>query len=833
MAMPADSSISTNRHAADASSDGGLQGTDLFRLVALRNPEPASADVLRIMVEDISFDFERSNLEVATAPSRWAIVSRDTESGDDDDDEPGRALSLHDFDSFLAAGGDVRTPSEIDRWVRDTTGDQVKDLVRRTDFLQQRRQAHAGLVAVLEPDASVGTALASSQLPLVRDVLLRAVRMLSLLELIADGRVADSDVVRAVLRTVPVVLPARLARPADNLLRPPFIGDLKVVRTGPLRYEPGAIAHIENVMGREHREREHRVLEQLETTTTLTTERIRETEEELGTNSQTLLHQETSSAVSEATQMEAGIQVSASYGPSVEVDLDARVARQGTREEAAAAAATYSNEITRRARERIIERQHAVRMTRRLVETEETNKHGFDNKESGQHLVGVYRWVDSVQDCWIENYGQRLLLDFLVPEPAAFLRWATEQSRKQVQIPEEPAAPTAPGEERPLTPADIQPDNYLSLVGEWSASNVPPPPAPSVEIAVTFRGESHAEDVYVFADSSTLKVPVGYRATSWRAFCTTWGDPDPGGVAWLIGVGAAGGIEEGDRAVLKKIHEGTLSAEEGSVVPVVMLARDALQLAAAVRVHCELTSSGLAKWQQQVFDAVMGAYRRMHEDWQVEKARVTAEALGDDTAAYDGSSNPLANRETERREIRRGVLHLLLGGPLDEGVFAQDAVVHDTVAPYEPPRLDLDVVAQERDTLVFLEQAFDWNNMSWVLYPYYWSAKELWQRDMVRNSPDPQHAAFLSAGAARVVVPVRRGFEAAVNLFVATGVIWSGGQVPTAGSPTFVAIADEIAGSMGTGMLPPSNRVDLDPVRLPTTLIWLQDTPDLNPPAFR
>jgi hypothetical protein len=262
-----------------------------------------------------------------------------------------------------------------------------------------------------------------------------------------------------------------------------------------------------------------------------------------------------------------------------------------------------------------------------------------------------------------------------------------------------------------------------------------------------------------------------------------------------------------------------------------MLARDALQLAVAVRVHCELTASGLAKWQQQVFDAVMSSYRRRHEDWQVEKARAEAEVVLDPASLSNGSGNPLSNRETERREIRRGVLHLLLGRPLSEGIFAGDAVVHDGTAPYDPPTLNLAVAAQERDTLVFLEQAFDWNNVSWVLYPYYWSAKELWQSDVLREAPDPQHAAFLSAGAARVVVPVRPGFEAAVNLFVATGTIWSGGQVPTIGEPTFLAIADEIAGAMGSDSTAPVDRVDLDPVRLPTTLIWLQQTADLNRPA--
>jgi hypothetical protein len=138
------------------------------------------------------------------------------------------------------------------------------------------------------------------------------------------------------------------------------------------------------------------------------------------------------------------------------------------------------------------------------------------------------------------------------------------------------------------------------------------------------------------------------------------------------------------------------------------------------------------------------------------------------------------------------------------------------------------VAAQERDGIQFFEQAFEWPQMSYVHYPYYWAADNQWREAINRTSTDPQWAAFLSAGASRVVVPVRPGFEHTLCLFLATGVLWPGGNVPTVGDPAYLGIAEEIAQALGTGGVDPE-RTPLDPVVLPTPLIWLQSTGQLNP----
>ena len=60
----------------------------------------------------------------------------------------------------------------------------------------------------------------------------------------------------------------------------------------------------------------------------------------------------------------------------------------------------------------------------RIHLVEEINRHAFDNKTGSADIVGIYRFIDKIYRAQIINYGKRLMLEFIVPEPAAFLRYA-------------------------------------------------------------------------------------------------------------------------------------------------------------------------------------------------------------------------------------------------------------------------------------------------------------------------------------------------------------------------------------------------------------------------
>jgi hypothetical protein len=69
---------------------------------------------------------------------------------------------------------------------------------------------------------------------------------------------------------------------------------------------------------------------------------------------------------------------------------------------------------------RIMQRAREERMRRTLERYEEKNEHGFDNKDGAGHVIGIYRWVDKCYQARLINYGRRLMLEFIVPEPDAF-----------------------------------------------------------------------------------------------------------------------------------------------------------------------------------------------------------------------------------------------------------------------------------------------------------------------------------------------------------------------------------------------------------------------------
>ena len=60
-----------------------------------------------------------------------------------------------------------------------------------------------------------------------------------------------------------------------------------------------------------------------------------------------------------------------------------------------------------------------------MEEVTERNKHIFKNQEANANdISGIYRWVDKIYELQIVNYGKRFMLEFIVPEPAAFFRHA-------------------------------------------------------------------------------------------------------------------------------------------------------------------------------------------------------------------------------------------------------------------------------------------------------------------------------------------------------------------------------------------------------------------------
>lgn len=56
------------------------------------------------------------------------------------------------------------------------------------------------------------------------------------------------------------------------------------------------------------------------------------------------------------------------------------------------------------------------------------------------------------------------------------------------------------------------------------------------------------------------------------------------------------------------------------------------------------------------------------------------------------------------------------------------------------PEFDVDEALVEGQIIQFFEQAFEWNNVTYRFYPYFWGRKENWRTTALLDDTDPQFA---------------------------------------------------------------------------------------------
>ena len=165
-----------------------------------------------------------------------------------------------------------------------------------------------------------------------------------------------------------------------------------------------------------------------------------------------------------------------------------------------------------------------------------------------------------------------------------------------------------------------------------------------------------------------------------------------------------------------------------------------------------------------------------------------AEAAAKEEDSVD-STHRTFNRTLEKREIQRLCIEMMTK-PFNIRV-GRNFYTDGNCVPSVNQTKSLETYASH---VKFFEQAFDWENMSYLFYPYYWAAKCDWtELIQAEQAADPVFQAFLQCGMARVVVPVTPGFEDAVVYYMETGDIWNGGDlVLETDDDLYLSIAEEI-----------------------------------------
>jgi len=547
---------------------------------------------------------------------------------------------------------------------------------------------------------------------------------------------------------------------------------LQVVKQKLISYEIGEIAHIENVMASEKRSRSHRTLHRTEEFTSFELEREEETERDLETTTRFELQKEIDKEVQKSTKKEAGITVTGSYGPSVEFSANAGIATESSSSKSESLSTSYSKEVVDRSVHRIQEKIKEKRTLLTIDEVEVINKHGFKNQAAGAtHINGIYRWVNKKYEAQVFNYGKRELIEVIIPEPAAFLRYLATNRPKDGSTISKPLKPgyCVDGKFVPLSPGTLTGLKYLDWVSAYNIQDVKPPQPTFKWTSTVLKSEDSSGNDGLTTDltlsilkDDSFSVPSGYAATeAW--FCVN-----------LIGLSpktsTTKAITIGDITIGKKTtyittgesdnpqHVDFFDREKGKV-PIAASVISPFPLNATVEMRSQLTTDAEQEWQISTFNAIMNRYEILKEEY--EEAITGEENFG--SVDIQGK-NPIENQKIILNELKRQVITQMTGQTYD----GFDAM-QENVGEYGYPQQDVDEAWSEGQEIRFVEQAFEWENLQYLFYPYYWGKKKDWPINSQLEDTDPLFKDFLQAGSCRLNIAVRPGFETSVNTYLSTG----------------------------------------------------------------
>jgi hypothetical protein len=620
------------------------------------------------------------------------------------------------------------------------------------------------------------------------------------------------------------------AGPGPPLVQPAGVADLLVVKQQIKRYDGAEIAHIENVLIGEKKSRAHRQLERTEETFMSETDNVRTRETELQTTDRFELNRETSRTIKDDQKLGVDLSLSGKYGPTIEFSSKFTMDTTTSKEESAKSSSRFAKDVMNRSLERITERVHEVRTRTIIRETEETNLHEFDNKTSS-HISGIYQFLDKVYETQVFNYGVREMFDFMIPEPASFLWYVDQNPTLELKLPPPPSPlPTLYPDASYLTE-----NNALQLAAEFGAE-IDPPPLPLILVpAATKHGEDNASEggqprsVY----QADLTIPAGYRLLWAKVTGLAVTDNDPviavgmGGqqVLWRppssqrVGLSSGFALAFGPDEYLW-FSEAPYEIGRESKLQVSIIAYETNIYSVNLVLVVMRTEEAMRQWKLSVYHKIRSAYDDRRREYEQKVAELTSEAMAraERENQLPFGAPPAMSLRIITTELKKHCISLITQQWYDAFNATLDG---------QPPTFDLVDAVAEGSYIRFFEQAFEWDQLQFVFYPYFWARKSTWVKRFTRQDIDPQFLDFLRAGSARVVVPVRPGFEVAITHFMETGKLWNGaGQPPAINSPEYVSIIDEIRERTGApqGEIPVGDPWD---ARVPTALVLVRPASDL------
>lgn len=584
-------------------------------------------------------------------------------------------------------------------------------------------------------------------------------------------------------------------------------------------YLPGEIAHIENIMAREYKEKSTELLERSENTYSIETET--ETTEKNDTTSVSKhdWNKEIKKTITNDFKLNFGTTVSYDAKPW-SASITAGLSFANTRTQATNNSETFSKTITETASESIRTKVSEKRTTTLIKQFKEENKHGYDNRSGDKHVSGIFRWIDKEYKNTIVNYGKGMLYEFMVPKPSElYVESLSEETSSNT---------SGNGGTKPEDPGlkswqEITRGNYLGLINRYQVTNFQ---APLDEYKTDRFDTGFLEHEFDWADNGLNKssatrqyVFPSQLASAYElievlptsSYAFEYHNPFGDNIAifqiYLKNTNTNRLVAERDdfnHISWNGTRSGNFSKTGlnfSNQVDVYILGQTVKKVNhARLNFRFKLNTAVYQQWQQDTYNAIMDAYNAQLQAYNAAQAQSQSE---DDAAESEENygKNPGFYREIVATELKRLCIDLLLQkSAVDrcKEFYTMTSCDDGDDCEALPELTNLDELDSYASIVKFVEQAFIWQLMDFNLYDYYWAGRCDWA-DMLHNedTTDNDFQRFLKSGMARIIVPVREGFERVVGYFMSTGAPWLGGEPPVIDDPLYVSIVNELNTPVG------------------------------------
>lgn len=536
-------------------------------------------------------------------------------------------------------------------------------------------------------------------------------------------------------------------------IEPYAMGDLQLLRQRFLGFRVGDVAHIENVMAGERREVVHKQSNSEFVTQQESSHKADEIES-VDSEQDTTFVDELKKMVEEVTVTDDYKNLNTSYGPPTQSTTDGSITHTTTAGQNPGVndRTCLARKVLEKSVNRFSHRVGILRGSSTIDVSEMHRKSIFDNSQSQRDHVGVYRWLNREYEAYVVNYGNRLMLELMIMNPAdSFLR-----REKQVGL--NMKKPLELRQQGIRCYSDITPQNSIELSSYYGVEQVSPPPEASKVVSFSLRG----------GGEESVSIPAGYRVA--EASVEAVLSPTEGGAPIVLVGGNAITVNTSLKGVEYFGEEGRLPVISLQP-PLTGSPLSEQDFVVSVRVYCEVVPTRYSEWQIATYNALHRGYREQAEQYyrlagaRAEKCRVP----------------PNTARRIEKKTLKRDCINLLL--QRHTALTGENVTGMDT-SPPSP------FTVNEPRYLQFFDGALEWGEMSYSFY----SGGSKFVPDYLNESSndDPLFAAFLEADMARVMLPVSPARARAMVYYLSSGMLWFGDDQAVAVSEQDIELTFEL-----------------------------------------